>query len=289
MLERRRAARERDGASRGDASSSIPAPSGTPSQWTPAHVQEQEMWDGRSPQYVTPSVLYQGSPLHSQESHGAAYSPEQILSGVHLNGLSTGSQDPPSFHYSSSSLSAALSHPNSVTQSPDPHGYYQTAGYSPDHVSSVMSDPSGSTPNARPRTNESHDYHFMPIGDDQNNTTPQSPQHEHVGGHTSTRSPAANGIAGPSIPGVDQVSAIPSDSPASPSQCGSASPPGSPFTPPGDQEEPNNCTNTGGDPADTPRSYYRTDAEKARMVLPPPRSAAQRPTRLSSNLPATSE
>ena len=287
MLERRRAALSRDAAPRGEPSSSVPAPSGTSSQWTPTHVQEQEFWDGRSPQYVAPSVLYQGSPLHSQESHATSYSPEQILSGAHLTGTSPGHQrEPPSFQYTSSSLSAALSHPSSVTQSPDPHGYYPSATFSPNHAPSGLSDIEAPAATTRSGTYGSHDFPFIPIHDDNHDhATTESSQH--IAGHPPSPSPAAEECIEPPDAAAIYDPAVPSDSPASPSQCGSPSPPGSPTPPPGNHTV--NDTGAGVDPVYAPRPYYRTDAEKAQSAATPRRSNSQRPTRLSSLLPATTE
>ncbi|RPD81668.1 hypothetical protein L226DRAFT_496659 [Lentinus tigrinus ALCF2SS1-7] len=285
MLERKRAALSRDATSRGEGPTSAPepqAPGTSNSQWTPTHVQDPQFWDGRSPQYVTPSVLYQGSPLHSQESHVTTYSPEQILSGVHLSGSLSSQRDATPFQYATSSLSAALSHPGSVAQSPEPHGYYHSAALSPRHASSGLSEANVPAPTAQSGTYGSHEYEFMPIEDHHSSTTPESSHHD--SGHVSHSAPA-NAYTGPLDIGIPPLP-IP-DTPASPSLHGSPSPPGSPAVSAGNQI---------GDPAvsralaDAPprRSYYRTAEEKA-ASQPPPRKSIQRPARLSSNLPATSD
>ncbi|KAI0757323.1 hypothetical protein C8Q80DRAFT_1092893 [Daedaleopsis nitida] len=290
MLERRRTALSREAAPRGDLSSSAPASSGTPStsQWTPTHVQEQHFWDGRSPQYVTPSVLYQGSPFHSQEAHSTSYSPDQILSGVHLNGSPSTSRDPPPFQYPSSSLSAVLSHPNSVTQSPDPHGYHHPAAFPPGQGPSELPDIDVPGSGARSGSYEAHDYHqFISVDNNHNeNSAPEASPH--VDGTISALPASTTEHTGSSDSGVPPSTAIPSDSPASPSYCGS-SPPGSPFSSSGDLPVEITVTGISTDPSCAPRPYYRTNAEKARSISASRRLNTHRPTRLSSMLPATTD
>lgn len=287
MLERRRTALSREAAPRGECPSSAPASSGTPSQWTPTHAQEQNFWDGRSPQYVTPSVLYQGSPFHSQEAHPTSYSPDQILSGVHLNASPSTSREPPSFQYPPS-LSTALSHPNSVTQSPGPHGYYHSAAFSPGEGPSELPDIDAPGSGTRSGSYEAPDYHqFIPVDDSRNeNTAPEALQH--VDGTISALPASTTEHTGPSDSGVPPSAAIPSDSPASPSYCGS-SPPGSPISSSGDLPVERTVTGHSTDPSCATRSYYRTNAEKARCISAPRRLNTHHPTRLSSMLPATTE
>ncbi|TFK93537.1 hypothetical protein K466DRAFT_537804 [Polyporus arcularius HHB13444] len=280
MLERKRAALSRDATSRGEGPSSVSEPPGTSSpQWTPTHVQEPQFWDGRSPQYVTPSVLYQGSPLHPQESHGTTYSPDQILSGVHLNGSSSSQRDPPPFQYSAPSLSAALSHPGSVAESPEPHEYYRSGAYASSHGPSGLSEANASAPAAQSGTYGSHEYDFMTIDDHHHSSTSPEPSH-----HSSA---PANEYAGPLDLGIQPLP-IP-DTPASPSPCGSPSPPGSPACSAGNQTDGPAASGICVDPPDPPRrSYYRTAEEKV-ASQPPPRPSIHRPARLSSTLPATSD
>ncbi|KAI0724224.1 hypothetical protein C8T65DRAFT_637 [Cerioporus squamosus] len=283
MLERKRAALSRDATSRGEGPSTASEPPGTSdSQWTSTHVQEPQFWDGRSPQYVTPSVLYQGSPLHSQESHGTTYSPEQILSGAHLNGSSSSQRDLPPFQYPTPSLSAALA---PIAQSREPHDYYRSEAYSPGHGRSGLSAVNTSAPTAQSGTYGSHEYEFMSIDDNHHSSTSPEPSH-HDSGHGSHSAPAIE-YTGPLELGIPPLT-IP-DTPASPSPCGSSSPPGSPAAYAGNQTDDPAASRVSVDPPDsTRRSYYRTAEEKT-ASQPPPRPSAQRPARLSSTLPATSD
>ena len=285
MLERKRAALSRDATSRGEGPSSAPESqaSGTANtQWTPTHVQDTQFWDGRSPQYVTPSVLYQGSPLHSQESHGTTYSPEQILSGVHLGGSSSGQHDPAPFQYPASSLSTALSHPSSVAHSPEPHGYYHSAVFSSNHGSSELSEGNVRAQTTQSGTYGSHEYDFMPIdGHHHSSASPESSRPDN--GHGSHSAPA-NEYARSLDLGIPPLP-VP-ETPASPSLRGTPSPPVSPAISAVNITDFEASSQSAGP---TPRrSYYRTDEEKA-ASQPPPRKSIQRPTRLSSTLPATSE
>ncbi|TBU34921.1 hypothetical protein BD311DRAFT_745232 [Dichomitus squalens] len=288
MLERRRAAQSRDTAARGEALSTTARSSPAPTEWTPAHVHEPSFWDGRSPQYVAPSALHQGSPAHVQESHVASYSPEQILSGAHLGGSPSDARDPASFQYTSSSLTAALSHPSSVAPSPNPHAYYHSEAYSPRPSASEPSAVRVPSSDNRAGTHGSHDYAYI---DHQDNVTTQTYQFGRC--HTTTGVASVDeftGSASSAGPVVGPQNVIISDSPASPSQASSPSPPGSPRSISGNEQVNYSSPPGPSDNSVVPRSYYRTDAEKAPRT-PPTRKTrdAVAPVRLSSLLPATAD
>lgn len=287
MLERRRAATSRDHASPSEPASTVPGSSSAPPHWTPAHVPEPSLWDGRSPQYVAPSALYQGSPPHAQESHATSFSPEQILSGAHLEGQHSRPRSSAPFQYTSSSLSAALSHPGSVAQSPNSHGYYPSEAYPPRHGPCELSGINLPTSDTHPGAYGTHDYEYLEHDDNA-----LSGAYQQGSGRTAAIISPVNEFVGNSSsadPAVSHSVTIP-ESPASPSQAGSPSPPGSP------------ASSSDGDLADfsnlpairdniaASRAYYLTDAEKA---LRPPSTRKGRnplvPARLSSSLPATSE
>lgn len=282
MLERRRAAMSRDHAGPSGPTSTVPD-SSTPPHWTPAHVPEPSFWDGRSPQYVAPSALHQGSPPHVQESHAASFSPEQILSGAHLSGQPSRPRSPAPFQYTSSSLSAALSHPGSVTHSPNPHGYYPSEAYSPRHGPSELSGINASSSDTRPGAYGIHDYEYLPR--DEN-------VYQQGSGHTAAEISPVDGFAGNSSSTdlVGSHSVTISESPASPSQAGSPSPPGSPISSSGGDLADFSNFPAIGDTTSAPRSYYLTDAEKA--LRPQPTRKVRNPlvpARLSSSLAATAE
>nr|UOO00978.1 R2R3-Myb transcription factor [Ganoderma lucidum] len=191
MLERRRVATSRDHAGPSEPASTVSGSSSTPPHWTPAHVPEASFWDGRSPQYVAPSALYQGSPPHVQEPHATSFSPEQILSGAHLLGQPSRPRSPVPFQYTSSSLSAALSHPSSVTHSPNPHGYDPSEAYSPRHGPSELSATNAPSSDTRPGAYGARDYEYL--GHDAN-ALPGP--YQHASGHTATRISSVNDFAG---------------------------------------------------------------------------------------------
>ena len=272
MLERRKI--------RSDPSSAVQGPSNP--QVSTVHGQDSPFWDGRSPQYVAPSVLYQGSPTHAQESRATAYSPQQILSGAHLNGSASHAQEPPPFQY----LSTTPAHSSTVPTSTEAHEYY-SGSFSPGHVTPALSDINVPPTSNGPRPYDPSDYDYMPIDTDH-------PEESHPGHYqpdasheTSHISPTEKTLS--TAPPGRPDTTVPSDSPASPSNAGSSSPPGSPIHPLGTQgpETPNTVA-----PADsTPvrRPYYRTEEEKARERAAQPQRTELRPSRLSSKLPATSE
>ncbi|KAI1797566.1 hypothetical protein LXA43DRAFT_981068 [Ganoderma leucocontextum] len=284
MLERRRTAVSRDHAGRSEPASTVPDSSSTPPHWTPAHVPEASFWDGRSPQYVAPSALYQGSPPHSQESHAASFSPEQILSGAHLGGQSSRSRSPAPFQYTSSSLTAALSHPGSVTHSPNPHGYYPSEAYSPRHDPSELSGINVPSSDTRPGAYGPHDYEYL-----QHDDSAISGTYQHGSGHTATGiSPVNEFSSSSSADPVASHSVTIFESPASPSQASSPSPSGSPVPSSGSDLADFSNPPAIGDTITAPRSYYLTDAEKA--LRPQPTRKTRNPlvpARLSSSLPAT--
>ncbi|PIL30960.1 transcription factor [Ganoderma sinense ZZ0214-1] len=257
--------------------------------WTPAHVLEPSFWDGRSPQYIAPSALYQGSPPHPQESHAAAsaFSPEQILSGAHLGSQPSRARSPAPFQYTSSSLSAALSQPGSVSHSPNPHSYYPSQAYSPRHEPSELSSINISSSDTRSRAYETHDYEYLPHDD-----TALSESYQHGTGHTAAGISSANEFTGNSS-SEDPVSlhsvTIP-ESPASPSQAGSPSSPGSPASSSGGDLADFSNLPAIGDTITAPRSYYLTDAEKALRPQHPRKVRNPLvPARLSSSLAATTD
>ena len=282
MLERRRAAMSRDHAGPSGPTSTVPD-SSTPPHWTPAHVPEPSFWDGRSPQYVAPSALHQGSPPHVQESHAASFSPEQILSGAHLSGQPSRPRSPAPFQYTSSSLSAALSHPGSVTHSPNPHGYYPSEAYSPRHGPSELSGINASSSDTRPGAYGIHDSEYLPR---------DANVYQQGSGHTAAEISPVDGFAGNSSSTdlVGSHSVTISESPASPSQAGSPSPPGSPISSSGGDLADFSNFPAIGDTTSAPRSYYLTDAEKA-LRSQPTRKVRNPlvPARLSSSLAATAE
>ncbi|KAI9068020.1 hypothetical protein FKP32DRAFT_1588049 [Trametes sanguinea] len=281
MLERKRAARPRDGAVPGDTTSQAAA---STSQWTPGHApaQDAQSWDGRSPQYVNPSMLMNNSPAHSQECRTPAYLPEQILSGAHLSGSAAGSPAHQPFQYGSSALGGGLSHPGSVAHSPNPHEYYVSVGrYSPP-VSPV------GAPAAHAQVRQSTPGDFVPSSIVAQ-TVPGTTQH--VVDHRSLPlNPDAQGQHDPSasqsrLSGDDDHPMIP-DTPASPSAVGSPLPADSRSTSPNAE---NGGVYTAPNDASGPRSYYRTETEKIQSSIAPRRPLNPRPSRLSSLLPATTD
>ncbi|KAI0666343.1 hypothetical protein C8Q78DRAFT_1060895 [Trametes maxima] len=291
MLERKRVASTREPAARGEPSSSQLdlAP-----QWTPGHVSahDAQSWDGRSPQYIAPSMLFSSSPTHAQESRAAAYLPEEILSGAHLTGMTTSPLEPPQFQYGSSSLSGALSQPGSVAHSPNPHGYYPSTGrYSPSQALPQTSDVHTVATDVRSHDYEPGEYDIMSIS---RTSAAQvaSVSSQQTDSHRGTQPAICDEETGASHTQgllVEPVLQAISDSPASPSEVGSPlpldTPPASPI-----QEECSPSAAISTDSAHASRSYYRTDAEKAQQ--PPAQRRPpnpQRPTRLSSLLPATTD
>ncbi|KAI0639083.1 hypothetical protein C8Q77DRAFT_1213751 [Trametes polyzona] len=292
MLERKKAAANRGGVAQGDPSSSTPAIS---SQATASgvSVQDSPPWDGRSPQYVTPSMLFSSSPNHTQEPHTTAYRPDQILSGAHLAGASSTPPHSQQFQYGSSSLSGALSHPSSVAHSPNPHAYYPvTADLSSTPNDSLTLDARNPLPSSECRQYTPEDFgtvaQLEPI-DTQSTLGATRPENASsnsafMSGDQRTRTALPVHLlsdAGPSVI---------SDSPASPSPVGSPipldTPPGSP---PIQSSQPSGA-DAPTDGAHAHKSYYRTDAEKARQASAPRKQhGSQRPTRLSSLLPATAD
>ncbi|OSD05897.1 hypothetical protein PYCCODRAFT_1383880 [Trametes coccinea BRFM310] len=289
MLERKRVAASRDNAARGDATAQTAA---STSQWTPGHApaQDAQSWDGRSPQYVNPSMLMHNSPAHSQECRTPAYLPEQILSGAHLADCSAAASPAHQpFQYGSSALGGGLSHPGSVAHSPNPHHeYYASVGrYSP-----PVSPVGGPTPHAQVR--QSSPGEFVPPGIDAH-TVPGTTQHavdhralhlnpDAQGQHESSPSSSASR---PRLPDDDGHAVVP-DTPASPSAAGSPLP--------ADSRSPSPPAENGGvrsalNDTNGTRSHYRTDAEKAQLSTASPRRPPnpERPSRLSSLLPATSD
>ncbi|KAI0374497.1 hypothetical protein BV20DRAFT_1118498 [Pilatotrama ljubarskyi] len=289
MLERKRVAATRDGQARPEQSPL----SAQPGQWTPNHDpnQEAQAWDGRSPQYVTPSMLFNSSPNHPPEMHTAAYLPEQILSGAHLAGGATGPQEPGQFQYGSSSLSGASSHPGSAVHSPNPHAYYASAhAFSPHHIPEVSG---AGAPTALPQSGGYRSGQYGLVADPGGSAaqasleTYQEDGHRHAGAAPAT--PCGGDVFPSRIPGAPGPLVI-SDSPASPSPRGSPSPLETPpGTPPAQQPSLSSDTVPVGS-ANKPTSYYRTEAEKAQQSSVPRRASnPQRPTRLSSLLPATAD
>ncbi|KAL1951754.1 hypothetical protein VTO73DRAFT_903 [Trametes versicolor] len=291
MLERKRTAAARGSAAEGAPSSSA---LDSTSQWVPdqGSVQDTPPWDGRSPQYVTPSMLFNSSPNHSQEPHSAAYRPEQILSGVHLASANNSPSHLQQFHYGSSSLGGVPPHPRSVAHSPNPYAYHpQTTSVSLGHDAPRGSRANVSTPG---QSGES------PCGDYEPITIPGSticatPEATHQDDHQNTRSisnrqhvrpslsPDLLGDAGPAV-------AI-SDSPASPSPVASPLPLDALPATPSTEHTGLSSAAVPSHSTQAPRcNYYRTEAEKAQLTTAPRKaSASQRPTRLSSLLPATAD
>ncbi|KAH9912246.1 uncharacterized protein BXZ73DRAFT_56407 [Epithele typhae] len=89
-------------------------------------------WDGRSPQYVAPSVLHSGSsPQHVLQPQGASFSPQQILSGAHLTPPHPSAQEVSQDALPSSS---ALDDAGRSTPAPvEPQG-----SFSPEHTASDL-------------------------------------------------------------------------------------------------------------------------------------------------------
>ncbi len=291
LLDRRSITLASVSASEGAPSSSVPT---STSQWAPEHgsVQDTPPWDGRSPQYVTPSMLFNSSPNHSQEPHPAAYRPEQILSGAHLASANNSPPHPQLFQYGPSSLGGLLSHPGSVAHSPNPYAYHpQTTFRSHDHDTSRGSDDNVSAPN-RSREYSSGDFEAMALpGSCAIHGTPEVTQQEDSLQNTSSVSNHED--ARPSLPrGLlcdAGLSVAISDSPASPSPVASPLPLDTlPVTPPTEYTGLPSAT-VPSHSTHAPRCYYRTEAEKAQLAIARKASASQRPTRLSSLLPATTE
>lgn len=287
MLERRRTAQSRDTTNRGEASSSL-ASSSAQTAWTPEHIQTQSFWDGQSAQYVAPSALHQGSPPHAQESHIASYSPEQILSGAHLGGSPSNSRDPAAFQYTSS-LGTTLSHPSSVATSPNPHAYYHSEVYSPRPGASEPPELGIPSSDTRPGPYGPTDYVYI---EHDGSTASEGYGHERshptTSGVSSVNEVTRNASSADLPIGTHPV--IISDSPASPSQASSPSLPGSPRSNSDNEVVDFSSPPEPSDTSVNPRSYYRTDAEKA-LRTPPARKPRDSvvPARLSSLLPATAE
>ncbi|KAI0651537.1 hypothetical protein C8Q79DRAFT_933915 [Trametes meyenii] len=292
MLERKRVASTREQIARGEPSSTQldSAP-----QWTPGQVstQDTQPWDGGSPQYIAPSMLFSSSPTHTQESRAAAYLPEEILSGAHLAGMATSPLEPPQFQFGSSSLSGALSHPGSVAHSPNPHGYYPSPGrYSPSQALPQTSDVHTVATDVGSHDYEPGEYRIVSIsGTSAGQTASVSSQQlsSHRGTQPATHIEETRASHTPGLL-VEPVFQAISDSPASPSEAGSPLPLDTPPASPPIQEEGLPSAAISTDSAPAPSSYYRTDVEKAQQPPAPRRPPnPQRPTRLSSLLPATTD
>ena len=244
------------------------APGASTLQSASTHAQDSPYWDGRSPQYVAPAVLYQGSPLHSQEARPPSYSPQQILSGAHLNGSPPDTRETPSVQFSTS----AAAHTDGVTAHTDPQ-ILHSRSFSPEHISSELN-----LPPTNPGS-QSYDFDYIPIDNDHdaNSAEPDGPAVDGL-------SRAGGSASAASVVEPDGVNS--SDSPAPPSHATLASLPGSPIP---QTSSVSGATTT--NPAPAPgRSYYRTAEEKARdRALEPIKRTVIRSVRLSSKLPATSE
>ncbi|KAI0359049.1 hypothetical protein OH77DRAFT_1575426 [Trametes cingulata] len=288
MLERKRVAANRDGPAPSEPSSL----SGQPSQWSPNHdpAQDAQPWDGRSPQYVTPSMLFNSSPNHPPETHTAAYLPEQILSGAHLTGGAASPQHTGQFHYGSSSLSGALSHPGSVAPSPNHHAYYPPGtAYSPHHVPEATN---AGTTTILASVGGYGPVEYGPATDSGGSAAHASLSGYRENGHRQGTAPITSQSEDSSasqIPG-DPGPLVISDSPASPSPRSSPEPFDTPPCTPPNPETGLPTASVATDGTHTPRSYYRTDAEKAQQMSHPRKALnPQRPARLSSLLPATAD
>ncbi|KAI0828359.1 hypothetical protein BC628DRAFT_1365562 [Trametes gibbosa] len=268
MLERKRAAATRGTTAQGDPLVSAPT---TGSPWTtdPVSSLETPSWDGRSPQYVTPSMLFNSSPNHPQESRTPVYRPEQILSGIHLAGTSGTPPHSQQFHYGLSSTSDQSSHLGSVAHPPNTHAYSSQATIlSSSHeegrlprtsiIVSVPQSPEYTTSGVEMAIPSNPVAHTAPEPvqrEDPHRDAPSAPNSLQPEAHHPLR------------PCDDLGPSVIADSPASPSPVSSV---------------------TGS--AHGSKSYYRTDSEKARQYSTPRNAPhSQRPARLSSLLPATSD
>ncbi|KAI0768607.1 hypothetical protein BD413DRAFT_479387 [Trametes elegans] len=286
MLERKRVAAARDTAGRGEASSTTSAP---PSQWAPnpTVIQDAQSWDGRSPQYVTPSMLFNSSPSHPQEPQTTAYLPEQILSGVHLTGTTPRSPGAPQLQYGSSSLDGALSHPGPISHSPNRQEFYTpTDSYSP---TTSLSQGTAADGGAHAHSYGTDEYAPMPVSNGGvPHAVPAAYQQQGVEPDTGGNQPTLS--AGTDVVPAGTGPEIISDSPASPSPASPPIPLDTPLNSPPTESAALPLSSAPTDSAHAPRPYYRTEAEKAQQ-LPALRKVpnTQRPTRLSSLLPATAD
>lgn len=289
LLERKRTAATRGAATQDPSSSAL----GAESQHTSDHVPPQESppWDGRSPQYVTPSMLFNSSPNHPQESRTPIYRPEQILSGAHLAGASSTPPHSQQYQYGNS-LDGASSHSMSIAPSPNHHAYYpQAPALSSSHVETPLPT-RGVTPHApQPSAYTANDYDMMAMPNSFAAPDPDIVQQKDVHSDNSfTLQTPQHQASLPLHPLNDLGSSVIPESPASPSPVGSPIPLSSPPRTPPASHGVLVATDSSADSAHRPKSYYRSDAEKAQQLSAPRRAPNhQRPTRLSSLLPATSE
>ncbi|KAI0336158.1 hypothetical protein GY45DRAFT_585147 [Cubamyces sp. BRFM 1775] len=302
MFERRKLVTKRDAApapnegSSSASSSQVPTLTPTP-QWTPSHnpVPDPQPWDGRSPQYVTPSMLMNNSPNHAQESRTPAYLPEQILSGAHLTDPSASLPIPHQYQYVPSSFGNPLSHPGSVAHSPNPHGYYSPPIHDPPQASG------SSQPVINPPACIFNSGQYQPLpGTGSPGATANRAHNDDVHGHPETHLPPGLQTA------LSAAAQFPEEprptlwayTPASPSSPSSTSSFGSfPSSPTSEHEDlPDDAAPA--ESAHDPTTYHPNEVEETQPPLPPPppppppprkHRDPERPARLSSLLPATAD
>ncbi|KAH9891011.1 hypothetical protein C8Q73DRAFT_763833 [Cubamyces lactineus] len=296
MFERRKLVTKRDAAPAPNEGTSSQVPTLTPTpQWTPSHdpVPElQQPWDGRSPQYVTPSMLMNNSPNHAPESRTPAYLPEQILSGAHLTDPSASLPIPHQYQYVPSSFGNALSHPGSFAHSPNPNGYYTPPIHDPPHASG-SSQPAINPPGC---IFNSGQYQSLPSTCDPSaasNRTRNDDDHGQPEIHLPPGLQAAISTSAAQFPEQPRPTlwAYTPASPSSPSSTSSfGSFPSSPASEHSDLPEEDAPT----DGAHDPRAYHEVEETQQPSLPPqppPPRKQhrRERPIRLSSLLPATAD
>ena len=298
MFERRKLVTKRDAAPLPDERPSPHVPTLIPTpQWTSSHepVPEPQPWDGRSPQYVTPSMLMNNSPHHAQESHTPAYLPEQILSGAHLTDPSASLPIPHQYQYVPASFNT-FSHPGSIAHSPNPNGYYNPPMHVPAPASGSSQPPVTNTPTC---IFNSGQYQSLPSTSDlcaAANPTHNDDSHDYPEIHLPPGLQTAISTSAAQFP-EEPRPMLWAYTPASPSSPSSTSSFGSfPSSPASvrsdlpDEDAPTDSAEAG--------AYHPSEVEETQqppvpppLLPPPPRKQRipERPVRLSSHLPATAE
>ncbi|OBZ79994.1 Myb-like protein L [Grifola frondosa] len=160
MLERKKAALVREGASR-DETPCIPSVQRLPEsgiQWTSLSVDSTQFWNERGLQYISPDA-HLPTGISAGDVHSPQFFPAEFLSSDAPQSAQPNAPDQPLFQYTSSSLSAALSN-HALSQSPHTHGYC-TPTYSADQDMDVHSLLSLSESRRSPYNNDEHEFMTM--------------------------------------------------------------------------------------------------------------------------------